>query len=502
MKNKQSIFSWLLYFFMFVAYAQQSPNTKGMAEASFAKIEKTDRWVNSFANQELVELPIGIRKTVSNVQYSVGVTKATFTPEYTMLTVFCRVDLPQTKADGTPVQLFFGADNIKLSHQGGIIGDAKLVLLGNIDIPFNNNQWQLSLYGGFDMKTGAVNSELTYVTIDCDGFKEMKISGAVEFSRDLILPLENGVVNEARTTVPKTYYNGVTKQVPNRVKGEFSIMGSNFNDILVNVSLQPFVLKEKRNGSNYDGNFQFLVSNAVLDLSDLQNHPTVQFPDYYQKNGLLMPTANAWRGVYVETFDVGLPKEFKTTDTQQTKERIHLGASKLIIDKFGVSGTFYGDNIFPLEKGITSDQKSWAYSLDHIDVTIAANHFVKANLNGQILLPITKQKPSTNTTASNTNSNTVNKKALLYKGFISKEEQQLTVISKDTLSFDLWKAKATLLPNSSVVLKLANGTFLPKANLHGSLSIGSSKSDTDDTSSGKKQLILKASPFKICNYKL
>ncbi|HFG0578632.1 hypothetical protein [Flavobacterium psychrophilum] len=495
MKTKHIVLSLLTFFNILIfqtSFGQQTQNNKGKAEASLAKIEQTGRWVNSFSNQKLVELPIGIKKTVSNVQYSVGVTKATFSPEYTTLTVFCRVDLPQTKADGTPVQLFFGADNVKLSHQGGIIGDAKLVLLGNVDIPFNNNQWQLSLYGGFEMSTGAVN-DLTYVTIDCDGFKEMKISGAVEFSRDLILPLENGVVNEAKTTVPKTYYNGVTKQVPNRVKGEFSIMGSNFNDILVNVSLQPFVLKQKRNGSNYDGNFQFLVSNAVLDLSDLQNHPAVQFPDYYQQNGLLMPSVNAWRGVYVETFDIGLPKEFKTTDTQQSSERIHLGASKLIIDKFGVSGTFYGDNIFPLEKGITSEQKSWAYSLDHIDVTIAANHFVKASLNGQILLPITKKS---NTTAGS-NSTAVDRKALTYNGFISMNEQHLTVVTKDSLSFDLWKAKAVLLPNSSVELKIINGAFFPKANLHGNISIGSNMSANDDSDvSGKKTVDFKGITFQ------
>ena len=491
--------SFLIYLHLFIfsiSFGQQSQNNKGKAETSFTKIEQTGRWVNSFSNQELVELPIGIRKTISNVQYSVGVTKATFTPEYTALTVFCRVDLPQTKADGTPIQLFFGADNVKLSRQGGIIGEAKLVLLGNLDIPFNNNQWQLSLYGGFDMNTGNVVNDLTYVTIDCDGFKEMKISGAVEFSRDLILPLENGVVNEAKTTVPKTYYNGVTKQVPNRVKGEFSIMGSNFNDILVNVSLQPFVLKQKRNGSNYDGNFQFLVSNAVLDLSDIQNHASVQFPDYYQQNGLLMPTVTAWRGVYVETFDIGLPKEFKTTDTQQNKERIHLGASKLIIDKFGVSGTFYGDHLFPLEKGITSEQKSWAYSLDHIDVTIAANQFIKANLNGQILLPITKSNAS-DTSTTGSNSTTVNRKALLYSGFISLDEQHLIVATKDTLHFDLWKAKANLLPNSSVELKLKNGVFFPKANLHGSISIASNMSANHETEvSGKKSVDFKGITFQ------
>ncbi len=486
-QNRYRSFFCVLFFISLLfqkSYAQGTENNKGKAEASFTKIEQTDRWVNNFSNQELVELPIGIRKTVSNVQYSVGVTKATFSPEYTTLTVFCRVDLPQTKADGTPIQLFFGADNVKLSHQGGIIGDAKLVLLGNIDIPFNNNQWQLSLYGGFEMNTGAVN-DLTYVTIDCDGFKEMKISGAVEFSRDLILPLENGVVNEAKTTVPKTYYNGVTKQVPNRVKGEFSIMGSNFNDILVNVSLQPFVLKQKRNGSNYDGNFQFLVSNAVLDLSDLNNHNSVQFPEYYQQNGLLMPSMNAWRGVYVETLDVALPKEFKTTDTKQNNSRVHIGASRLIIDKFGVSGTFYADNIFPLDKGLTSEQKSWSYSLDHIDITIAANHFVKANLNGQILLPVTKK------------STTGTQKSLAYNGYISQEEQRLIVATKNELSFDLWKAKATILPNSSIELKIVNGTFLPKANLHGNISIGANKSANDESEvTGKKTIDFQGITFQ------
>lgn len=118
--NSKHITFWLLVLFnTFIfqtTFGQETQNNKGKAEASLAKIEQTGRWVNSFSNQELVELPIGIRKTISNVQYSVGVTKATFSPEYTTLTVFCRVDLPQTKADGTPIQLFFGADNVKLSH--------------------------------------------------------------------------------------------------------------------------------------------------------------------------------------------------------------------------------------------------------------------------------------------------------------------------------------------------------------------------------------------------
>ncbi|GIQ60832.1 hypothetical protein Flavo103_39680 [Flavobacterium collinsii] len=467
----------------------------GTASSSIEKIEASDRWVDKFSNQDLVELPIGIRNTVNNVQYSIGITKAVFSTEYTTLTVFCRIDIPQKDKNGQPMQLFFGADNVKLSHQGGIMGEAKLVLLGNVDIPFSDNKWQVSLYGGFDMATGNVN-DLTYVTIDCNGFKEMKISGAVEFSRNLILPIDpaTNTVDEALLTVPKTYYNGKTVQIPNRVRGEFSFMASSWNDILVNVSLQPFVLKDKRNGKDFEGNFQFLVNNAVLDLSDLKNDPITTFPEYYIKNALLAPSQEAWKGVFIQTFDVGLPKEFQTTDTASSKERLYVGARNLIIDKFGVSGTFYADNVFPLDRGITSQEKSWAYSLDHIDVTIAANTFVKANLSGEILLPITK---STATTATNSKQVQTNRKGLFYNGFISMSEQQLVVVTKDSLSFDIWKAKALLLPNSSVELKLVNGRFLPKANLNGTVSIGTNKSASDDKDiEGKRTVDFKGISFE------
>ncbi len=486
------------------SYGQEftPPKEISAASGSIQKIEAADRWVDKFSNQDLVELPVGIRNTVNNVQYSIGITKAVFSPEYTTLTVFCRVDIPQKDKNGQPMQLFFGADNVKLSHQGGIIGEAKLVLLGNVDIPFSDNKWQVSLYGGFDMATGAVK-DLTYVTIDCDGFKEMKIFGAVEFSRNLILPIDpiSQTVDEARTTIPKTYYNGKTVQIPNRVRGEFSFLASSWNDILVNVSLQPFTLKDKRNGKDFDGNFQFLVSNAVLDLSDLKNDPTVVFPEYYAKNALLMPSREAWKGVFIQTFDVGLPKEFQTTDTASGKERLYVGAQNLIVDKYGVSGTFYADNVFPLDRGITSKEKSWAYSLDHIDVTIAANTFVKANLNGQILLPISKaaakKKEEAATPAASAKSSQTSKAGLFYSGFISMQEQQLVVVTKDSIAFDIWKAKALLLPNSSVELKLVNGRFLPKANLNGTISFGTNKGATDDKEvEGKRTVDFKGISFE------
>ncbi|SMP34712.1 hypothetical protein SAMN06265346_11883 [Flavobacterium hercynium] len=492
------LFFLLFLFAISFSYGQDLTASKEVSAASstITKIEKADRWVDKFSNQELTELPVGIRNTVSNVQYSIGITKAIFSPEYTTLTVFCRVDIPQKDKNGQPMQLFFGANDVKLSHQGGIIGEAKLVLLGNVEIPFSENKWQVSLYGGFNMDTGAT-ADLTYVTIDCDGFKEMKISGAVEFSRDLILPIDpvSKTVNEAKTTVTKTYYNGKQVPIPNRVRGEFNFMAGNWNDIVVNVDLQPFVLKEKRNGKDYDGNFEFMVSNAVLDLSDLKNSPGVAFPDYYFKNGLLMPSQESWKGIFIQNFRVGLPKEFQTGETASKQERVTVGAQNLIIDRYGVSGTFYADNVFPLEQGVTSKEKAWAYSLDHIDVTIAANTFVKANLNGQILLPISK--PTTEKKSEKDASGKTTKAGLAYNGFISMNEYRLNVVTKDSISFDLWKAKALLLPNSSVELALVEGRFLPKANLNGTISFATNKKATDDKAvEGDKAIDFKGITFE------
>lgn len=472
--------------------AQESEQgMKSGAVDTFKEIEKNGSYVNNISNQNIVSLPIGIKSKIAgdNTTYTIGVTKAKFFPEYTELTVFAKVDIPQKGEDGLPMSLFFGAQDIKLSHDGGIIGDAKLALLGDLNIPINGNSWQVSLFGGFNKQTGEIE-DLTYVTIDCDGFKELKLSGAVEFSRDLILPIRNGVIAETDAKVPVTLSNGRNAMLPNRVRGKFSLTAVSWNDMLVEISLDPFVLTKKQNGTDYKGNFQFLVNNAVLDLSDIRNSPVVTFPQTYHQNGLLFPNQDTWKGVFVETLDVALPSEFKTNATAQNNSRIHLRASKLIIDKFGVSGTFYADNVFPLNQGVTSESNAWAYSLDHISVTLETNKLVKANLAGEIVLPVTKLKENANQQTSY---------GFKYNGIISESEYSLTVSTSNKINFDLWKAKATLLENSTVQLKVKDGKFLPKATLHGSIDFGASKASKDEdenqTPDGKKTVDFKGLTF-------
>ncbi|MCV6630138.1 MAG: hypothetical protein OIF50_09790 [Flavobacteriaceae bacterium] len=436
------------------------------AKSSFTVIEDKGSWVDSFSSEDIQELPVGVKHLIGNVEYAIGVTKATITKDYTVLTVFARARLPKTNKNGIPMELFFGADNVKMSHQGGIIGDANLVLLGDVHMPFNAGKWMLTLKGGFDYKTGDFGKK-TYATINCDGVKEMGIEGVVAFSRNLMIPLEeNGEVNEQKTTVPfqmDTEKGTHTIEIPHRVKGEFDVVIEDWNDILVNISLQPFVLAKKRNGSNYHANLQFYLNEAVFDFSDLRNDGAVKFPQYYTDNGLLMPSKNAWRGVYVNSLEVKLPKEFKTTKTIKTGKRTGFGAHHLIIDNNGVSGDFYADQVISMKEGRTNEKKAWAYSLDHIEFSLAANQFIKGEMEGRILLPVSKNKKSTNSSADRV--------GLRYKGLISPDEYLLRVSNDSVVDFNLWKAKGQLLPNSAIELAVREGQFRPKAVLHGRLAI-------------------------------
>ncbi|WP_158837577.1 hypothetical protein [Polaribacter sp. L3A8] len=469
---------------------------RDLASASFTVIEEHDSWVDSFTNEDIKELPVGVKHIKNSIEYSIGITKAIITKDHTELTVFARVKLPQTDSNSQPIELFFGADNVKLSHQGGIVGDANLVLLGDLNIPFNAGKWLLTLKGGFNYTTGDIENK-TYVTIGCEGVKKMGIQGVVEFSRDLVIPVETegvkaGTVDESKTMVNKTIIteNGTqVLQVPYRVKGEFNVTATGWNDILVPIDLQPFVLAQKRNNEDYKGNFQFAVNQAVLDFSDLRNDATVEFPDYYEENGLLLPNVDTWRGVYVNSVEVKMPAEFMTSGTisRGDNERVTFGAHHLIIDNYGVSGTFYGDNLFTLDEGRTNVSKAWAYSLDHIEVSLAASQLMGAAFDGRILLPISKKEGE---------NNTPDNVGLRYDGLISEEEYSLTVSSDSIIDFNLWKAKGQLLPNSEIVLAVRDGQFRPKATLHGNISISANQSTEEEETTSTNTTEPKLVEFK------
>ena len=430
------------------------------AMGTMSKLDETQNYVDLLSPDDMVTLPVGVKKDIGNITYTMGISSAKFTPEYTEVTVFVRIIIPQLDEQGNQKQLFFGANNVKLSHQGGIYGEANLVLLGDIPIKLSSNKSLLILKGGFNMETGDIENQ-TYVTVDCGGFKELGITADVEFSRTLLEPVD-------------TNYNILTNE-DQKVTGSFETIVSDWNDVLVEINLPPFQLtKENSTDGTGKAGLIFELNTAVFDFSDIRNSESVVFPNEYQQY-LIPGNEVLWRGVYVNSLKVVLPEQFQK---KQSEERIVFEASNLLIDGMGVSGNFAVDNILPIDEGSAS---KWQFSVDHIEANIVTNNLTKAAFDGRIVLPINKELTKEEIARDSTQ---LKKKALAYGAIIDpvNDEYTLTVSSQDELSFNVFRAEATILPNSYIEMKVSESKFRPKAVLHGNLSISKEENTTSESS--------------------
>lgn len=431
------------------------------ARSVFEKLENAQNYVNLISPKDMVTLPIGVKKEIGTMTYTLAISKAIIFPNHMEVTAFVHIRTPQSDSKGNPIELFFGAEGIKISHKGGIYGDANLVLLGDIGIPINGGNGLVALRGGFDMESGNTDN-LTYVTIDCGGFKELGITADLLFPRSMLEPVDSN-------------YNAIPNENV-KVEGHFQTIVSDWNDILVEVDLPPFQLtKQGSTDGKGKAGLVFELNKAIFDFSDLRNSPNVVFPEGYQQY-LISGNEQLWRGVYVDTFTVVLPEQF---NKKNGKERVQFQASHLLVDGMGVSGNFSVDNILPLHEGSAS---KWQFSVDHIEAEFVANNIVGAGFDGKIVLPVSKAVTATE--LSNGYTETIQRSTLAYQAIIDpiNDEYILSASANEALSFNVFKATATLTENSYVELKVKEKKFRPKAVLHGSLEIrgDNSQSETSD----------------------
>src|SRR6185369_8720619 len=145
--------------------------------AVLEKIKKTQNFIANLNNATSFELPVGIAKSIGGLNYDIAISAIRLKPSYAEVDVYMQFEIPQNGK-----KLTFMAAGIKFSKAGGIIGDAKLELVGDYAINFNGDKGQLVLKGGKGGTGG------TFVRMDCDGFREMSLDAEVRFSRDLLLP--------------------------------------------------------------------------------------------------------------------------------------------------------------------------------------------------------------------------------------------------------------------------------------------------------------------------
>ena len=385
----------------------------------FAIIESQNRFVESLnigtGENNSYNLPIGVKKNIGNIPFTIALSNIKFGNQYGEATLFLKMTVPQQNK-----VLIFGAKYVKITYSGDLVGDVKLALLSDISLSVGN-MGNIILKGGFDSKTGNGISD-TYISLDCNGnFIELALDAEIVLNQNTF-----SLADKSNTPVKSTFRTIIT----------------DWNDLLVQVSFPPMEIK------GADG-FIFNLKNATFDFSDVHN-PTLFNPDTeYISKYMTLPDLNLWRGIYVDEFTLTLPPQFKN---KNQNEQIEIGASNLIIDENGITGSIRARNVLDLENG---DAGGWAFSVNDFSLALLANNIRGFGFGGEISLPISEK--------------TQNKK---YEAMISNNEYFFKVDIGEEMNFSLFgDAKLNLDPSSYLQMTLSNNKFKPKLVLNGSMSL-------------------------------
>ena len=80
------------------ALAQNADGIKldiNTAQAVIADLEKSGNYIEDLTPEGLTQLPVGQQRTLNNVEYTVGIPKVKFHPEYAEFTAFMRAEVVQ-----------------------------------------------------------------------------------------------------------------------------------------------------------------------------------------------------------------------------------------------------------------------------------------------------------------------------------------------------------------------------------------------------------------------
>jgi hypothetical protein len=302
-----------------------------------SKVEKENRIVDELVANNLTNLPVGIKKTISGTKVVIAIDSARITPQGMIITACTQVKLP-----GTTRPISFAARNVLITPSGITqTGATRLVLISESVITLNN---QVKLILPADGRN--------YIEWDCNGFRSVNLKGIFEFSDQYFTPDPELSGNKSKVTAG------------------FEVNTSDFNNILISTSIDPF----RVNGL---GEITFVVRDAVADLSDYANCSGFVAPDGYKN--IFYDAPELWRGFFLKELTVLLPSELSSGS-----ERKAISANNLLIDEFGISGYFSATNILPISKGNAS---GWPFSVDLISIAIEQNMLTGGEIEGAIGIP-------------------------------------------------------------------------------------------------------------------
>lgn len=305
------------------------------------KIEKEDRVIEELIDNNLSNLPLGIKKTISGTSITIAIDSGLITPQGILINAYTQIKLP-----GTNRPISFALKGAVITPSGlSRMGPMRLEVIDEFRIPFNK---QVTLVLPSDGRN--------FIEWDCFGFRSINLSGIFEFSPEFFIP-DNLNKNDV-------------------VTAGFEINTSDLNNILASITMTPFRIKGL-------GDMSFTVRNATIDMSDFVNCEGFVLPEGYQN--IFEDLPQLWRGFFLKDLSILLPSELSSSG-----KRTEISAHNLLIDDLGVSGLFAATNVFLLEQGSAS---GWPFSVKSLKIALIQNRLTKGELTGFIGIPFLGDEP-------------------------------------------------------------------------------------------------------------
>jgi hypothetical protein len=336
-------FSLLLLLFLLCSgiksIAQESGDERKI-DGLLQRIESENRVVDELVENNLSNLPIGIRKTISGTRVTIAIDSACITPQGMLVDAYTKLEFP-----GTGRMLYFKLRGALITPSGlSSAGPTRLEMLNNIRIPFSNQ---------FDLVLPA--NGRNFIEWDCYGFRSVNLYGIFEFSSEFFIPAEPGT---------------------DKVTAHLEINTTDPKNILVSTSIMPFRIKGL-------DDMTFFARDAVIDMSDFVNCNGFAMPYEYQN--VYGDSPQLWRGFFIKDLSVLLP-----SGLSRGGGRTEINAHDLLIDESGVSGHFAASDILSADEGSAS---GWPFSIRTIGFSLVRNRLIAGEMEGSISVPMLGDEP-------------------------------------------------------------------------------------------------------------
>jgi hypothetical protein len=287
-----------------------------------------------------LQTPIGVNNVAG---YTLCITEIMFTKDDAALTAVASIPIPSY--DDT---VAFGVTNVRFC-KGGLGRKATLELLKDFTLHGaspNENSFKVTLKSRSNTRDGC------YISWNCSSFDTVSLDLDVLFPRTWLVPNPDPDPSK-------------------QVIASFGAKTVKWKDWILKGALKPCTIV----GTNGVG---MEIADLVLDISDVENAPAINFPDNYK--GTQGPD---FKGLYASKIKVTMPEGWRTFDDPDKAPTLE--AKNLIISKTGLTAEFIAANIVQYPK---ADLARMSGSLDTVSICLVNNSLTKAYVIGKMNLPL------------------------------------------------------------------------------------------------------------------